>query len=352
LLRHTECACYNFACVAGLIEYILDTAVLPIGGNLEVPMVTHRSRHDPRGFTLVELLVVIAIIGVLIALLLPAVQAARESARRASCGNNLHQIGIALLSFHNDHRKLPPSRYRNGYPTWFAIILPHVDEQNLRNAWHFDQTFYTPDNKLARETSVEIFRCPSRGGPDLVQDLQGNAINGAPNWRGAAGDYAGNAGSDNPSGDFPEYWRPSANGVLITARMFDDGPPSGNWQSEISLDMITDGLSKTFLVGEKHIPQGALARQGSLYNGDNQNNCARVAGRFAPLANSPMDNVMCRTAGGCVRCVCDNFGSWHAGVVQFLFADGHVSPLATNTHLLTIEHMAERADGNAVWGSF
>ena len=126
-----------------------------------------------RGFTLVELLVVIAIIGVLVALLLPAVQSARESARRASCANNLHQIGVALQSFHNDHKKLPPSRYFNGYPTWFAIILPYVEEQNLGHLWRLDEPFYANVNKAARETSVGIFRCPSRGGPDLVRRQPG-----------------------------------------------------------------------------------------------------------------------------------------------------------------------------------
>ena len=132
-----------------------------------------------RGFTLVELLVVIAIIGVLVALLLPAVQSARESARRASCANNLHQIGVALQSFHSDRKKLPPSRYFNGYPTWFAIILPYVEEQNLGHLWRLDEPFYANVNKTARETSVPIFGCPSRGGPDLVRDSQGNSGNNA-----------------------------------------------------------------------------------------------------------------------------------------------------------------------------
>src|SRR5688572_14645255 len=150
------------------------------------------------GFTLVELLVVIAIIGVLIGLLLPAVQSARESARRASCTNNLHQIGVALQSFHNDHQKLPPSRYFNGYPTWFAIVLPYVEEQNLGQLWHLEKPFYTDRNRAARETSVDIFRCPSRGGTELVVDSQGNS--GDIVTLGASGDYAGSAGSDNPHG--------------------------------------------------------------------------------------------------------------------------------------------------------
>jgi prepilin-type processing-associated H-X9-DG protein len=301
--------------------------------------------------TLLELLVVIAIIGVLVALLLPAVQSARESARRASCANNLHQIGVALQSFHNDHQKLPPSRYMNGYPTWFAIILRYVEEQNLGHQWHLAEPFYADGNRTAREMSVDIFHCPSRGGHDLVVDCQGNS--GDIVTLGARGDYAGNAGSDDPSGPFPEYWFPDANGVLITAQMFFiSNYPDRRWQSEMTFGRITDGLSKTLLVGEKHIPYGNLDAQGSLYNGDNQNNCARVAGRHAPLAGNPTDRTNCRTTSDCEHCVCDNFGSWHAGICQFVFCDGHVTPLAIDIDPTTLDRLATRADGESILGDF
>jgi prepilin-type N-terminal cleavage/methylation domain-containing protein/prepilin-type processing-associated H-X9-DG protein len=307
------------------------------------------NRRTRCGFTLVELLVVIAIIGILIALLLPALQAVRESARRVNCASNLHQIGIALESFHGHHRKLPPSRYLNGYPSWFAIILDHVDEQNLRDAWRLDRQFYDVVNRWPRETQVKIFRCPSRAGLDLVRDAHGNA--GSSATMGAPGDYAGNAGNNHLGGD--EYWRPNSNGALITAQMFDiPGYPSRNWESEIDFSKISDGLGKTFLVGEKHVPAGNEARQGSLYNGDNQNNCARVAGRLAPIANSPDDRTVCHSVSGCPNCVCDNFGSWHPGVCQFLFADGRVSILATNTDLTAVDRMAVRNDGLPVIGDF
>jgi prepilin-type N-terminal cleavage/methylation domain-containing protein/prepilin-type processing-associated H-X9-DG protein len=311
-----------------------------------------RHQHFPtRGFTLIELLVVIAIIGVLVALLLPAIQSARESARRASCTNNLHQMGVALQSFHNSYKKLPPSRYFNGYPTWFAIILPYVEEQDLSQLWRLDQPFYSFVNKTPRETSVPIFGCPSRDHVNLVRDSQGNI--GDNGTLAARGDYVGNAGSDNPSSDYPAYWRPNANGVLITARMFDiPGYPDRRWQSEISFKRITDGLSKTLLVGEKHIPYGSLDFQGSLYNGDNQNNCARVAGRFAPMASTPVDRTNCRTLNGCVNCVCDNFGSWHINVSQFLFCDGHVTPLSADIDATSLDRLATRADGEAVLGDF
>jgi prepilin-type N-terminal cleavage/methylation domain-containing protein/prepilin-type processing-associated H-X9-DG protein len=311
-------------------------------------------RYHPfrtHGFTLVELLVVIAIIGVLVALLLPAIQSARESARRASCANNLHQIGVALQLFHGAHKKLPPSRYFNGSPTWFAIILPYVEEQNLGALWQLEEPFYANGNRAARQTPVSIFRCPSRGDADLVLDSQGNS--GDIDTPGAPGDYAGNAGSDNPYGPFPAYWRPTANGVLITAQMFDiPNYPDRRWQSEISFHRITDGLSKTLLAGEKHIPIGNLDVQGSLYNGDNQSNCARVAGRHAPLAATPSDRANCRTLYDCENCVCDNFGSWHASICQFLFCDGHVSPLPVDTDTTTLDHLATRADGETIIGDW
>jgi prepilin-type N-terminal cleavage/methylation domain-containing protein/prepilin-type processing-associated H-X9-DG protein len=310
-------------------------------------LLAERRRHP--GFTLVELLVVIAIIGILISLLLPAVQAARESARRTSCASNLRQIGIALESFHGQHRKLPPSRYRNGYPSWFAIILGHVDAEGLRQAWQLDRLFYDPVNRAAREAPVEIFRCPSRGGLNLVRDAHGNA--GSSGTMGAPGDYAGNAGNNHLGGD--QYWRPHANGVLITARMFDiDSYPGRNWESEIDFTKISDGLGKTFIAGEKHVPIGNQDRQGSLYNGDNQNNCSRVAGRLAPIANSPDDRTVCHSVSGCPRCVCDNFGSWHPGVCQFLFADGRVAAIANFTDVDVVDQMAVRDDGQPIMGNF
>jgi prepilin-type N-terminal cleavage/methylation domain-containing protein/prepilin-type processing-associated H-X9-DG protein len=304
-----------------------------------------RYLHDPRrlqGFTLVELLVVIAIIGMLVALLLPAVQAARESARRSSCANNLHQLGIAVHNFHNEHQKLPPSRYLNGFPTWFAIILPHVEERPLQLLWHLDRPFYAIENKAVRETPVTTFRCPTRGNTTLVSDGHGDAGNN--DTTGAAGDYVGNAGNNRFGGD--SYWRPGANGVIITAQMFDvSGYRGTHWESEMSFRRITDGLSKTFLAGEKHVPTNQTEQQGSLYNGDNQNNCARPAGVRAPIADSPDNLAMCGPGPKCPRCICSNFGSWHPGVCQFVFADGHVAAISISTDILAIDGMAVRNDG-------
>ena len=103
---------------------------------------THYRSSRSRGFTLVELLVVIAIIGTLVALLLPAVQAAREAARRVSCNNNMKNLGIAALNFHDSHRKLPTSNRAAGVTNapryaWATLMLPYFEEQNVFDLYDF-----------------------------------------------------------------------------------------------------------------------------------------------------------------------------------------------------------------------
>ena len=155
---------------------------------------------------------------------------------------------------------------------------------------------------------------------------------------GAVGDYVGNAGNNHRRGN--EFWRPGANGTIITADMFDDqSNREPQWQSEVTLKRITDGTSKTFFAGEKHIPLIHAQKQGSMYNGDHQPNCARVAGRRAPIANTMDDRTRCQTG------TCDTFGSWHPGICQFVYADGHVAALDVAIDLNALGRMASRNDG-------
>jgi prepilin-type N-terminal cleavage/methylation domain-containing protein len=124
------------------------------------------SRDHRPGFTLIELLVVIAIIGVLVALLLPAVQAAREAARRASCVNNMKQMGIALHNYHDSRGVLPSGYvYKLGYSTggfgWAAMILPHMEQTPLFNAINFDLPAWSSQNSTVCTTALSSYQCPT-----------------------------------------------------------------------------------------------------------------------------------------------------------------------------------------------
>jgi len=130
---------------------------------------TRLSRAAPRAFTLVELLVVLAIIGILMALLLPAVQAAREAARRTSCLNNLHQMGIGLLNYHQALRSFPPGgieprtpRNPNGRQlAWSLLLLPYIEQGPLYDRVDTRKAFDAPENAAAAATVLSVYICPS-----------------------------------------------------------------------------------------------------------------------------------------------------------------------------------------------
>jgi len=133
---------------------------------------------DPttKGFTLVELLVVIAIIGVLVALLLPAVQAARESARRMTCSNNLKQIGLAVLLYEDNKKELPYTR-RDQRETAHLLLLPYLEQANLHDLWDFEsdspEKYFYEQPEAVRLATVPAYFCPSRRSPaDAVAGSQ------------------------------------------------------------------------------------------------------------------------------------------------------------------------------------
>jgi prepilin-type N-terminal cleavage/methylation domain-containing protein len=163
---------------------------------------TSRSRARP-GFTLIELLVVIAIIGVLIALLLPAVQSVREAANRASCFNNLKQIGLAMHNHHDVHGRLPAfSTAGSDAATWAVMLLPFMEQDNLFRQWDLSRSYYQQTD-VARLSPVKNYYCPTRRTPstspssvsgDWPSWLLGNGSPG--NVPGALGDYAACVGSE------------------------------------------------------------------------------------------------------------------------------------------------------------
>lgn len=193
-------------------------------------------RLSSKGFTLVELLVVIAIIGILVGLLLPAVQMAREAARRMSCTNNLKQISLASLNYESTFSAMPPRRNltAGNQRGWGPSILPFVEQASLQGQYRFDRNFYAPENAGNIAVSLPIFLCPSGPGPRMVTVVQSGVTS-----QGAAGDYFG-----------PNSFSSSLYGVLAL---------SGNNQVTAMDDLprrrrladITDGLSNTMLVTEQ-----------------------------------------------------------------------------------------------------
>lgn len=211
------------------------------------------------GFTLVELLVVIAIIGILIALLLPAVQAAREAARRCSCCNNLKQIGLAMHMHHNTYGRLPAGWVAydpaTGKPSplgepgwgWAARILPFVEQLNVeKNLVHYDVSILDPANAAARTTPLAVFRCPSDTGKPIFDFEEahdpghGHHNPGAEDLEFATANYVGAFGTQ-------DVHICATLGVGQQCR--GDGTLFHN--SDLRLADITDGLSQTFVVGER-----------------------------------------------------------------------------------------------------
>jgi prepilin-type N-terminal cleavage/methylation domain-containing protein len=207
-------------------------------------------RRQRCAFTLVELLVVIAIIGILVALLLPAVQAAREAARRTQCTNNLKQIGLAILNYENPHKELPPGGLTpasGGYGhSWWVRILPYVEQnavyeqfnQEIPNSGWLGFTSSNPNRDLLRNLQFSFMYCPSSSLPKLVltspQHSSSNIM--SPTYTGVSGatDHA-TAKNKNPLGG--EDGRISLGGAFIVHR-------------GVSLAEFRDGTSNTMMVAE------------------------------------------------------------------------------------------------------
>jgi prepilin-type N-terminal cleavage/methylation domain-containing protein len=202
-------------------------------------MMSHR---PPRrsGFTLIELLVVIAIIGVLVALLLPAVQAAREAARRAQCINNLKQLGIAMHSFHDANGHLPSSNRPSGLTTaprvaGMTLILQYMEQNNVYNAFNIDLNWGRAENSTSVRSQINSFLCPSTAANP--QRLDGNPDPGP--WT-------------------PTVAAPTDYSILLkvderlaAAGLVDSWGKGMMWTSEKTrLADVSDGLSNTLAFGE------------------------------------------------------------------------------------------------------
>lgn len=201
-------------------------------------------------FTLIELVVVIAIVGVLLGLLLPAVQRAREAASRLQCLNNLKQLGLALHNYHGVEGSFPPglisaeSNVCDAEATGFTVLLPYIEQDNLQRLYHFDDAWYQASNYQAVSVQVKLFFCPSNRDAGLM-DLSAIAAEwGVPLPPVAATcDYAFCKGA-NAALIRDGYRTPaSVRGVFSVL-------PPGQARTGVKLTDITDGTSSTFAMGE------------------------------------------------------------------------------------------------------
>jgi prepilin-type N-terminal cleavage/methylation domain-containing protein/prepilin-type processing-associated H-X9-DG protein len=285
-----------------------------------------------RGFTLVELLVVIAIIGVLVALLLPAVQAARESARRMTCTNNLKQLALAIQNYEDTNKTFPRTRTHNANTgiTWAVEIMPFLEQVAAYDQWEAANLDFRRAPEELREHHVEAYYCPSRREPMLAsgEERPNTGRNSLP---GACGDYALNGGSNLPlSGPDKSDFRANNNGPFLPR------PNINNPQTQKNYAHLLDGSSVTFFAGEKHNVQGQFGQNffdRSIYDSKDADTGTRVASVRSQLAKSETEPFRFQ------------FGSSHPGIVQFCFADGHVEGLTVDTDGQTLQYFCEIADG-------
>ncbi len=277
-----------------------------------------RRRRKPVGFTLIELLVVIAIISILMALLLPAVHAAREAARRVQCKNNLMQLGLALHNYEMAFGCLPPGTVDQASPVlstpdgykmgWIGQLLPFVEQQNLFQQVNFTVGAFHPDNRMVAGTALAVLQCPS----DPARSMK-----------------SGSSATSNYAGIYNDVEKPidaDCNGVMYL-------------NSSVRYEQITDGASNTLLLGEKLRDADRLGWLAGTR--DTLRNVSGINGTGPKL--QPAGDGDPSVAGG--------LSAHHNGGVQVVLADGSVRFLSQNMSQSVLNLIANRHDGEPA-GSF
>jgi prepilin-type N-terminal cleavage/methylation domain-containing protein/prepilin-type processing-associated H-X9-DG protein len=297
------------------------------------------------GFTLIELLVVIAIIAVLIGLLVPAVQQVRESASRMACANNLHQIGVALQSYHDRNDGFPP-----GYQTqvasdnsdlgpgwgWGAYLLDDIEQTPLKQSIRFDLQISDPANAAARLTRVAVYQCPSETALDTFTVVDAN---GNPMCEVARGNYMAMNGVLGVSGDAFDN-----NGAFIRNK-------------KMRIRDIKDGLSQTLFVGERCAHMSNSTWTGAVTGGVVP--AVRYPNPADQLANAELASALVLSHGSRAHLPnnplvfdADATASNHRLGVNFLFGDGSVRPIRNTIDGLVYEALLTRANNDIASGDY
>ncbi|MEQ1825096.1 MAG: DUF1559 domain-containing protein [Pirellula sp.] len=312
-----------------------------------------------RGFTLVELLVVIAIIGILVGLLLPAVQAAREAARRMQCSNNLKQLGLSVLNHESGYKKFPIGTQGRALPSgdyiatskprtpFIAYILPFIEQGNVYSLYDQKVDFNHANNTQARSQKLPFMQCPS----DITNDP----------WT-PTNDYKGNYGLNWGRWTFNDQGGPSTNPAPLNVT-HQGGKSPFYIDYGAKMGDIADGTTNTICMLEMLQPprdhSGQLTdRRGRIWNDDTA--CYQISMRIGPNSRSP-DFGQCidNPAQGwpCTRDTAQtkNFfmgsRSRHTGGVQAVLCDGSVQFISNGIELVTWANMSGQADGAVVSGA-
>ena len=292
-------------------------------------------KHKRVGFTLVELLVVIAIIGILVALLLPAVQAARESARRSQCTNNLKQLGLAVLNFESAQKMVPFNRYSDyGYPTawgtsvgpgakawsWIAAILPYIESNELYEQGGVPNQVF--GNNVAVGVNIPMLFCPSDEMKNFSpisraksRYMAGVLLVALTNYKGVLGsNYCWGPWANIGTNSLCEPWA-SGDGIL----------PAQGFANPIKLRSVSDGTSKTFLAGEQvwNESRSSCPTPDCYGMGFSWAHTIEATATTAIYPNIAAPGVD-RSINKPDLTIHNGFNSMHPGGLQFVSADGSV----------------------------